>query len=108
MVEEKNRFVAMRDGVRLACDIYRPDAPGRKFPALLSTSLYGKDVQKVTDERRPLSPRHGNGGQEAGDTRFFVSRGYVHVVAGARGAGDSEGIRAGSSMRGSITSGGDT
>ena len=91
MVEEKDRFVAMRDGVRLACDIYRPDAPGQKFPALLSTSLYGKNIQKVTDERRPLSPRHGNGGQEAGDTRFFVSRGYVHVIADSRGAGDSEG-----------------
>ena len=91
MVEEKDRFVAMRDGVRLACDIYRPDAPGQKFPALLSTSLYGKNIQKVTDERRPLSPRHGNGGQEAGDTRFFVSRGYVHVIADSRGTGDSEG-----------------
>ena len=91
MIEEKNRFVLMRDGIRIACDIYRPHAPGKKFPALLSTSLYGKDVQKVTDERRPLSPRHGNGGQEAGDTRYFVDRGYVHVIADARGSGDSEG-----------------
>ena len=90
IIEERNRFVTMRDGVRLAVDIFRPDAAG-KFPALLSCSLYGKDVQKITDERRPLSPRHGNGGQEAGDTRFFVSRGYVHVVADVRGSGDSEG-----------------
>lgn len=88
--EERDRLVAMRDGVRLACDVFRPDAPG-KFPALLSCSLYGKEVQRITDERRPLSPRHGNGGQEAGDTRFFVSRGYVHVVADVRGSGDSEG-----------------
>ena len=90
MLEEKNRFVAMRDGVKLACDVFRPDAPGR-YPALLSYSLYGKDVQKVAEVQRPLSPRHGNGGQEAGDTRFFVSRGYVHVIADTRGAGDSEG-----------------
>ncbi len=90
LLEERNRFVAMRDGTRLACDVFRPDAPGR-FPALLSLSLYGKEVQRITDDRRPLSPRHGNGGQEAGDTRFFVSRGYAHVVADARGAGDSEG-----------------
>jgi uncharacterized protein len=88
--EERDRRIAMRDGVRLACDVFRPDAPGR-FPALLSCSLYGKEVQRITDERRPLSPRHGNGGQEAGDTRFFVSRGYVHVVADVRGSGDSEG-----------------
>ena len=31
---EKDVFVKMRDGVRLAVDVYRPDAPG-KFPALL-------------------------------------------------------------------------
>jgi predicted acyl esterase len=89
--EERNQLITMRDGTRLACDVFRPDAPG-KFPALLSFSLYGKDVQRVTDERRPLSPRHGNGGQEAGDTRFFVTRGYVHVIADTRGAGDSEGV----------------
>jgi len=91
MIEEKNRFVAMRDGVKLACDVFRPDAPG-SYPALLSYSLYGKDVQKVAEVLRPLSPRHGNGGQEAGDTRFFVSRGYVHIIADTRGAGDSEGV----------------
>lgn len=90
MLEEKNQLVPMRDGVRLACDVFRPDAPG-KYPALLSYSLYGKDIQKVTEVQRPLSPRHGNGGQEAGDTRYFVSRGYVHVIADTRGAGDSEG-----------------
>jgi len=90
MIEQRQHFVTMHDGVRLACDVFRPDAPGR-FPALLSYSLYGKDVQKVTQVQRPLSPRHGNGGQEAGDTGFFVSRGYVHVIADTRGAGDSEG-----------------
>jgi predicted acyl esterase len=88
--EERNRFVTVRDGTKLACDVFRPDAPG-KFPALLSCSLYGKEVQRITDDRRPLSPRHGNGGQEAGDTRFFVNRGYVHVIADVRGSGDSAG-----------------
>ena len=91
MIEDKNRLVAMRDGVKLACDVFRPDAPG-KYPALLSYSLYGKELQKVADVQRPLSPRHGNGGQEAGDTRFFVSRGYAHIIADTRGAGDSEGV----------------
>jgi predicted acyl esterase len=32
---DKNVFATMRDGTRLAVDVYRPDAPGR-FPALLS------------------------------------------------------------------------
>jgi len=88
--EERDQQVRMRDGVHLACDVFRPDVAGR-FPALLSYSPYGKDVQRITDDRRPLSPRHGNGGQEAGDTRYFVSRGYVHVIADVRGSGDSEG-----------------
>ena len=30
---EENVYVTARDGVRVAIDIYRPDAPG-KFPAL--------------------------------------------------------------------------
>ena len=87
---EKDVFVAMRDGVRVAADIYRPDAKG-KFPALLSVSPYGKEVQKLKSPRGPLSPVRGNGGQESGDTDYFVSRGYVHVIADSRGSGDSEG-----------------
>lgn len=84
--EMRNQFAPMRDRVRLACDIFKPDVPGR-FPAILSFSPYGKDVQRVMEKQRPHSSRLGNGGQEAGDTRFFVSRGYVHVIADTRGAG---------------------
>jgi hypothetical protein len=88
--EEKNVSIAMRDGVRLAADIYRPDAKG-KFPALLAMSAYGKDVQKLKGPTGPLNPHRGNGGQESGDTEYFVSRGYVHVIVDIRGSGDSEG-----------------
>ena len=31
MIEERDNSVAMRDGTRLAVDVYRPDAPG-KYP----------------------------------------------------------------------------
>ncbi|MEO8523426.1 MAG: CocE/NonD family hydrolase [Caldimonas sp.] len=82
--------LAARDGALLACDVYRPAAPGR-YPALLSYSHYGKDLQQITGKRAPLSPLIGNGGLEAGDSEFFVTRGYVHVIADARGSGDSEG-----------------
>jgi len=88
--EEKNVFVTMRDGVRLAADVYRPDTPGR-FPALFSTSPYGKEIQKLKSPLGPLNPIRGNGGQEAGDTNYFVTRGYVHVIADSRGSGKSEG-----------------
>lgn len=87
---DKDIWIPMRDGVRIAADVFRPDGPG-KFPALLALSPYGKDVQKVLDQQRPHSSRLGNGGQEAGDTGYFVSRGYVHVIADCRGSGNSEG-----------------
>ena len=83
-------MISTRDGTKLACDIYMPDEPG-EYPALLSYSHYGKDIQKVTGKRFPLNPLKGNGGLEAGDSEYFVTRGYVHVVADARGSGDSEG-----------------
>lgn len=37
----------MRDGVRLALDIYRPEVEGQKFPALLAFDLWGKDAQEA-------------------------------------------------------------
>jgi len=33
MIEERDLIVTMRDGTRLAVDVYRPDAPG-KYPVL--------------------------------------------------------------------------
>lgn len=38
IVIERNVMVPMRDGVRLATDIYRPDKPGQ-FPVLLQRLL---------------------------------------------------------------------
>jgi len=87
---EKDVFVGMRDGVRVAVDIYRPDA-NVKVPALLGISPYGKDVQKLPIFEYPTDRDLGNGGIEAGDTEYFVSRGYAHVIAEARGTGASEG-----------------
>ncbi len=71
---DKNVWVTMRDGVRLCVDIHRPDADGR-FPALLSPSPYSKDVQKLPIHEYPTDRELGNGGIEAGDTDYFVSRG---------------------------------
>jgi predicted acyl esterase len=90
MKVQRGVWITARDGTRLACDVYQPEQPGR-YPALLSYSHYGKDLQRVTDQRQPLSPLIGNGGLEAGDSEYFVKRGYVHVIADARGSGDSEG-----------------
>jgi predicted acyl esterase len=79
---EQDLRVAMRDGVRLALDIFRPWAAGEKFPALISWSPYTRQLQQT------LVPIGQN---EAGLTEFWVPRGYVHVIVDVRGSNDSEG-----------------
>jgi putative CocE/NonD family hydrolase len=88
---EKNVYVAMRDGVRLAVDVYRPNAAG-EFPALLAMSPYGKEIQTlpIPPQPREFSPLC-DGCIEAGDTEYIVAHGYVHVIADVRGTGDSDG-----------------
>jgi predicted acyl esterase len=94
VVAERDLAVAMRDGVNLSIDVYRPDAPG-KFPALLAFSIYNKDLQgPAMAESLPPQPAWSSlwaGLLEAGDTKFFVSRGYVHVIGSPRGIGKSDG-----------------
>ena len=94
MITEKDAAVPMRDGINLSVDIYRPDAPGR-FPALLAFAIYNKDFQGP-DIKDVLPPQPSwsslwTGPIEAGDTKFFTSRGYVHVIGSPRGVGKSDG-----------------
>jgi len=94
MVAEKDIAVPMRDGVNLSIDVYRPNASGR-FPTLLAFSIYNKDLQGP-DLAKALPPQPAwsslwAGLLEAGDTKFFVSRGYVHVIGSPRGVGKSDG-----------------
>jgi len=94
MIAEKDVIVPMRDGVKLAIDVYRPKSD-EKFPALLAFAIYNKDLQgpDVADALPPQpswAPMWA-GLLEAGDTKFFVSRGYVHVIGSPRGIGKSEG-----------------
>lgn len=94
MIAEKDVRVPMRDGVKLAVDVYRPKSDD-KFPALLAFAIYNKDLQGP-DAAEALPPQPSwapmwAGLLEAGDTKFFVSRGYVHVIGSPRGIGKSEG-----------------
>src|SRR5207244_6314919 len=69
-----NQYMKVRDGTRLAYNLYLPDAPG-PFPCLLIMEGYGKDG--------------GIGsGSQATD---FASRGYAVVQADNRGEGASAG-----------------
>ncbi len=86
--KEENVYATMRDGIRLACDVYRPDAGGR-FPVLLSMCPYTKERQAQNVSPRPFTMEYA--AIEKGNSEYFVSRGYVHVVADIRGTGHSEG-----------------
>ncbi|MBI4630057.1 MAG: CocE/NonD family hydrolase [Candidatus Rokubacteria bacterium] len=74
--------IPMRDGITLAADVFRPAAPGEKFPAVVAVSPYSRQLQR-TDV--------AIGQNEAGLTEFWVPRGYAHVVIDVRGTNDSEG-----------------
>ena len=76
-------YVAMPDGVRIACRIYRPDAEGQ-FPTLYAASPYQYEYDHVP--ALPLFPW-----KETGPIEFYVSRGYVYIHADVRGSGRSEG-----------------
>jgi putative CocE/NonD family hydrolase len=94
MIEERDISVAMRDGTRLAVDVYRPDKPG-SYPVLYAAALHNKDLQgpDIADILPP-QPAHAPlwfGPIEAGDTRRFIANGYVHVIAQPRGSAKSEG-----------------
>ena len=76
VVVSRNVMVSMRDGVRLATDVYRPARNGvpvaGKFPVILERTPYGKD-------------------SIAGWAGYFVPRGYVAVGQDTRGRWASEG-----------------
>ncbi len=74
MVFEKNVMVPMRDGVKMATDIYRPKAEG-KYPAILNRMPYGTDESTF---------------EELG--KFFVRRGYIFINQDTRGTFSSEGV----------------
>ena len=76
VVIEKNLMIPVRDGVRLAADIYRPAREGKpaagRFPALLTRTPYDKSGA-------------------AGEGNYYAERGYVVVANDTRGRYASEG-----------------
>ncbi|MGE5615567.1 MAG: CocE/NonD family hydrolase, partial [Bacillota bacterium] len=87
-----SRYVAMRDGCRLALDVYLPqmdDSRVRrndKFPAIVILTPYYR--------RFKLSAPGADPSPNAAKYRdFFVPRGYALVVVDARGCGASFGRR---------------
>jgi putative CocE/NonD family hydrolase len=70
--EEPNVRVAMRDGIKLGTDVYRPEKEG-KYPAILVRTPYKKEFQSLTG-------------------RYYARRGYVVAIQDCRGRFSSEGV----------------
>jgi uncharacterized protein len=81
-------MVPMRDGVRLATDIYLPpDGAGARFPVILERTPYGKHEPSRSERTHARSmplPR-------AEVARYFVEHGYAVVYQDCRGRHRSEG-----------------
>jgi putative CocE/NonD family hydrolase len=73
LIVETNLMVTMRDGVKLATDVYRPAGDVTKLPAILTRSPYNKSGAK----------KHGE---------YFARHGYVFVAQDTRGRYASEGV----------------
>ena len=80
---DRDVMVRMRDGIHIACDVYRPKAPG-KYPVLFASSPYIKDAVDL-----PSSGMYRY--RETGNIAKWVDKGYVYVHADVRGSGKSEG-----------------
>src|SRR5262245_13016204 len=73
IIVEKNVMVRMRDGVRLATDIYRPAEAGH-HPVVLIRTPYGSETPEYAERGR-----------------HYVEHGYALAVQDCRGEYDSEG-----------------
>lgn len=88
---ESDVMVPMRDGVRLATDIYFPAPEGvrtsGRFPVILERTPYGKQVPSRSERSHLQSTPLGRAEVAA----YFARRGYVVVYQDCRGRYGSEG-----------------
>ncbi len=72
---ERGVMVPMRDGVRLATNLYRPTLPGPRFPIILIRTPYNQEAMPFVIE----------------PAKFFAGQGYLVVTQDIRGKFQSEG-----------------
>jgi len=109
---ERDVMVILPDGIKLACNVYRPNKPG-KFPVILSMTPYGKDQTPPTfkPDGSPLPNSYdpyllrvyAHGADlghmkismlapwEGPDPAFWVPHDYVVIIVDKRGSFKSEG-----------------
>jgi uncharacterized protein len=71
---EKNVYAPMRDGVKIAMDIYRPSFNNNPCPVILAYSAFPKE--RIFESAKP---------------GFYCANGYICVQASERGVGVNEG-----------------
>src|SRR4030095_2639145 len=76
----KNTMVPMRDGVKLATDIYR-------------TAVNGVTIADKRPILLPRTPHNKEGAALVAQARAFAAHGYVVVLQDERGAYHSEGVQ---------------
>lgn len=88
---ESNHRVALRDGVNLATDVYRPARQGKplvgRFPVILERTPYGRNVTYFRD----ITAADATPKTRAEVAAYYVRRGYVVIFQDCRGCHDSEG-----------------
>lgn len=86
-------YLTMRDGIRIAIDVYLPSSPApvEKIPAILYLTRYIRSLQPKGFVRWLKNPVFGQISQKEID--FFTSHGYACILADARGSGASFGSR---------------
>ena len=91
VVLESNVRVAVRDGVKLATDIYRPARDGKavagRFPVILERTPYGRNVTYFRD----ITAANATPKTRAEVAEYYVRHGYVVLFQDCRGCHDSEG-----------------
>ncbi|MFZ5615709.1 MAG: CocE/NonD family hydrolase [Pseudomonadota bacterium] len=78
-----SRYVEMKDGVRIAIDLWRPMGAAEPAPTILQLTRYWRAYRARDGEEQAASP----------ETQFFLDNGYAVVIADARGTGASFGAR---------------
>ena len=95
IIVEKDVPVPMRDGVKLAANVFRPDKGG-KFPVIMSFTPYSKDLYGWGKTWGVHHHRLSEATSfEAADPGFWVPHDYVMILIDNRGYGNSEGKRLG-------------
>ncbi|MEK6322556.1 MAG: CocE/NonD family hydrolase [Acidobacteriota bacterium] len=89
-VKRTSRYITLRDGVRLAADIYLPEGLGAgvRLPAILEQTRYGRSFEYQPEVRAVVD-------RPSSKVVEFVIRGYAFVIVDVRGSGTSFGRRRG-------------